>query len=124
MEELATPREFTRTPQGFLVWQCCSSCAMCRLYNNATRLCVAHNTKVPATDLCQRWQMRTALVNIGDGELQEPKRPAYLQYVLERRIAEDQLIAQRLMKKEERASVFQLRQQWEHDNKQSIFMEL
>lgn len=68
--------------------------------------------------------MRPKLNHLGSGETQEPKRKDYLDYVLERRLTEDQLIKQKLMSTKDRASIFSIRQQWEHDNKTSIFMTL
>lgn len=123
-EEIAKTKEYAITDQGFRVWRCCSSCALCVPDNNGMRLCVKKNRRTRPTSLCEKWTMRPKLNHLGSGETQEPKRKDYLDYVLERRLTEDQLIKQKLMSTKDRASIFSIRQQWEHDNKTSIFMTL
>lgn len=123
-EEKAIVKDYATTEQGFRVWKCCSSCVLCKPDNNGLRICTRTNKRTRPSAICEGYIMRPKLNHLGTGETQEPKRKEYLDYVLTRRLTEDVLIDQGEMKKDQRASVFDLRNDWQIGAGESIYMEL
>ena len=123
-EEKVIIKDYIITEQGFRVWKCCASCALCKPDNNGLRLCTRTNKRTRPSAVCDGYIMRPKLNQLGTGETQEPKTKEYLDYVLTRRLTEDQLIAQGEMKKDQRASIFDLRTDWQAGTHQSIYIEL
>lgn len=116
---------YTSNDQGCNVVMCCASCSFCAIYGDKTRDCTLHASGVLPDNVCTKWNMRPVLNKAGsisaDGKV---KKLEYLQFVAKVRFMERQLIEAGSMKPENTVTTEQLRENWEIENQQSIFMDI
>lgn len=82
---------FTKNKYGITIVKCCASCSFKKI-DNRMRICMAGEGAVPASYVCQNWQMSPDYEKVGKGG-GKIKKYEYLQYILNRlEIAESEAI--------------------------------
>lgn len=79
---METPKTFTRNKYGVRIVKCCASCRFKQL-DNRSRLCTSGEGTVPASYLCQGWEISPSLDNVGKGN-GDVKKAEYLKYSITR----------------------------------------
>lgn len=116
---------YTTNKIGCHIVQCCASCAYCALNITKQRICARRNKTAEPDNICADWLMKPILDKAGvpneDGRV---KKYEYLKYVLDTRIRERQLVDRGLMRSSATMSIEKLRDTWEFENRQSIYMNI
>ncbi len=109
-----------RNARGIMIKMWCGSCQHKSVDAAGIRICKRTNHPVLCISKCKKWELKEALLSAGNGG-GRVKCLEYLMYVRDKRLVEQELIAQGVITSKQQMSCRELRRRFNKEHAKGIY---